>query len=105
MIEQFREWAGAESTWGLALVLFGVAAQLLFMARWLVQWAVSEKRRASHIPESFWWMSLAGATLLWVYFLLRREPVGLLGQSFGWIVYARNLMLLRRDSAPPDESP
>ena len=54
-----------------------------------------ERRGKSHIPEFFWWLSLSGATLLLVYFTLRGEPVGMLGQSVGWLVYSRNLYLFR----------
>ena len=31
-----------------------------------------------------------------VYFVLDRDPVGMVGQTVGWVIYARNLMLIRR---------
>lgn len=77
------------------LVLFGLAGQAVFFGRWIVQWIASERKGESHMPELFWWCSLLGAMMLFVYFLLRREPVGLIGQSVGWTVYARNLYLIR----------
>ena len=57
---------------------------------------VSERRRESVMPTLFWWCSLVGATILLVYFVGRREPIGVLGQSVGWIVYGRNLYLIRK---------
>ena len=81
---------------GLAWVFLGLGGQLLFTGRMLVQWFASEKSRRSVIPVSFWWMSLIGATMLLLYFIWRRDIVGILGQATGWIIYIRNLVLLRR---------
>jgi lipid-A-disaccharide synthase-like uncharacterized protein len=80
---------------GLAWVALGLGGQLLFTGRMLIQWISSEKSRRSVIPISFWWMSLAGATMLLVYFIWRRDIVGILGQATGWIIYLRNLVLIR----------
>ena len=88
-------WANVETTWELGVLGFGVVAQAIFFCRWIIQWIASERRGKSHIPEFFWWLSLSGATLLLVYFTLRGEPVGMLGQSVGWLVYSRNLYLIR----------
>ncbi len=33
--------------------------------------------------------------MLFAYFSLRGEPIGMLGQSVGWVVYFRNLHLIR----------
>ena len=77
------------------LVLFGLVGQSVFLARWIVQWIASERKGESHMPELFWWCSLIGAMMLFTYFLLDRDPVGIIGQSMGWIVYGRNLYLIR----------
>lgn len=81
---------------GIAWVALGLGGQLLFTGRMLVQWIVSEKNQRSVVPVSFWWMSLIGATMLLIYFIWRRDIVGILGQSTGWIIYVRNLVLIRR---------
>jgi lipid-A-disaccharide synthase-like uncharacterized protein len=81
---------------GLAWVAVGLVGQLLFTGRMLVQWLTSEKSRRSVVPVSFWWMSLVGATMLLVYFIWRRDIVGILGQGTGWIIYIRNLILIKR---------
>jgi lipid-A-disaccharide synthase-like uncharacterized protein len=65
----------------------------------LIQWFASEKSGRSVIPVAFWWMSLIGATMLLVYFIWRRDIVGILGQATGWGIYVRNLVLIRRSRA------
>jgi lipid-A-disaccharide synthase-like uncharacterized protein len=84
---------------GLVWVAIGLFGQLLFTGRMLVQWFTSEKSRRSVVPISFWWMSLLGATMLLIYFTWRRDIVGILGQMTGWIIYVRNLTLIRRSRA------
>ncbi len=77
-----------------AWLAVGLAAQAMFSARFLIQWITSERRRASVIPPAFWYFSLAGGVLLLAYGVHRGEPVIILGQIFGIVVYARNLWLL-----------
>jgi lipid-A-disaccharide synthase-like uncharacterized protein len=81
------------STYWLAV---GFAGQGLFTARFLVQWAVSEKRKASVVPVAFWWLSLAGGSALLAYAIHREDPVIILGQAMGLFVYVRNLMLVSK---------
>lgn len=96
MIEELLKWAKCEEPWELWLLAFGLVAQAMFFGRWIVQWVASEKRGESHMPVLFWWLSLIGASMLMIYFVLRREPIGMLGQSVGWIVYSRNIYLLHK---------
>ena len=56
-----------------------------------VQWIASERAGKSVIPIAFWWCSIGGGLLLFVYALYRRDPVFILGQGFGVFVYLRNL--------------
>ncbi len=81
---------------GLIWVAIGLFGQLLFTGRMLVQWFSSERSKRSIVPVSFWWMSLIGASMLLIYFIWRRDIVGILGQATGWIIYVRNLALIRR---------
>ena len=83
---------------GITWVAVGLLGQVLFAGRMLVQWLVSERRGRSVIPVAFWWMSLLGASMLLVYFLWRKDVVGVLGQTTGWIIYMRNLWLIYRRS-------
>ncbi len=72
----------------------GLAGQMLFTGRFLVQWIQSERQRKSVIPVAFWYLSLAGGTILLSYAIYRHDPVFILGQSTGVIIYARNLWLI-----------
>jgi len=85
------------STAGLFWIGVGLLAQVIFMARMLVQWAASEKEKRSVVPPMFWWLSLIGASMLIVYFVWRRDAIGVLGQATGWVVYIRNIMLVARE--------
>ena len=76
-------------------VATGLLGQVLFTGRMIVQWLSSERARRSVVPPVFWWMSLGGAALLLAYFVWRRDPVGVVGQGAGFLIYARNLWLLR----------
>lgn len=82
------------STVELWWVLFGFAAQLMFTARFLVQWIASERARQSVMPVAFWYFSLAGGVMLLTYALWRRDPVFILGQALGVVIYARNLWFI-----------
>ena len=78
---------------------FGLLGQAAFFSRFLVQWVASERAGRSYVPVAFWYLSLLGSMILLVYAIHRQELVFLLGQAFGWIVYARNLVLLKRRGA------
>lgn len=82
---------------GIAWVGLGLLGQILFTGRMILQWVTSERAQRSVVPVGFWWMSLAGASMLLVYFIWRRDIVGILGQSAGWFIYARNLRLIYRE--------
>jgi lipid-A-disaccharide synthase-like uncharacterized protein len=83
------------------LMIFGFFGQALFSARFLVQWIVSESRRESVIPMAFWYFSIAGGVALLTYAVLRHDPVFTVGQVAGLVVYARNIMLVRRQKRQP----
>ena len=77
-------------------VLFGFGAQFCFMMRFVVQWISSERRKRSHVPVAFWYLSLAGGLMLFTYAVHRADPVFILGQGLGCFIYVRNLMLIHR---------
>jgi len=79
---------------GFIWVALGLGGQVLFTGRMIVQWLVSTKARRSVVPPIFWWMSLAGSTMLLIYFVWRRDPIGILGQAIGWTIYIHNLWLI-----------
>lgn len=81
---------------GLAWVLVGFAGQMLFFGRMFVQWMVAEREKKAVIPESFWWFSLFGGLMLFSYFAWRQDIVGVIGQTSGVVIYARNLRLIHK---------
>ena len=78
-------------------LLFGLAAQALFAARFVVQWIASERAGRSIVPLAFWFFSMAGGIMTLVYGLVRREPVIILGQALSIFIYIRNLILIFRE--------
>jgi len=80
-----------------AWAVLGFLAQALFSARFVVQWIASERARRSIIPVAFWWFSIAGGALLFVYSLHRKDPVFIAGQGGGLLIYARNVMFVLRE--------
>ncbi|HKL36814.1 MAG TPA: lipid-A-disaccharide synthase N-terminal domain-containing protein [Salegentibacter sp.] len=77
----------------LRILLLGIVAQLIFTLRFFYQWLYSEKQKKSSLPLGFWWLSLAGSSLILVYAILRKDPVLLIGHSFGALIYIRNLII------------
>ncbi|MCY2961597.1 MAG: lipid-A-disaccharide synthase N-terminal domain-containing protein [Planctomycetota bacterium] len=86
--------------WSFAWIAVGFLGQALFTFRMVLQWYASEKEKRSVIPVAFWWGSLFGGILLFVYFVWRKDIVGIVGQSTGIFVYARNLVLIHRRPLP-----
>jgi lipid-A-disaccharide synthase-like uncharacterized protein len=80
-----------------AWAVLGFLAQAMFSARFLVQWIASERARRSIIPITFWWFSIAGGLLLFIYSLHRKDPVFILGQGGGLLIYVRNIMFVLRE--------
>ncbi|WP_163272732.1 lipid-A-disaccharide synthase N-terminal domain-containing protein [Chelativorans alearense] len=85
-IQQFDGW-----------VLLGFCAQFLFTMRFLVQWLASERSGRSVIPVAFWFFSLGGGALLFIYAVQRHDPVFIAGQGMGLFIYTRNLWLIARE--------
>lgn len=75
------------------LLILGFSGQVVFSARFLVQWIASERARRSVVPRMFWWLSLGGGLTLFVYAAARQDPVFMVGQGAGLAIYLRNLRL------------
>ncbi len=81
-----------ESIW----LAIGFLGQAFFSMRFLIQWIASERKKESVIPISFWFFSIGGGLTLLIYAIYRLDPVFILGQGAGLLVYLRNLYLIRR---------
>ena len=88
----------------LIWVCIGFGGQALFTGRFVVQWFASEKQGESVIPVAFWYLSLLGGATLLSYAVFRRDPVIIVGQLFGVVVYVRNLALIHRKRESPQEA-
>jgi len=95
MTEWVKTALNVETTVELWWVAFGFAAQLMFMARFVLQWIASEKARDSVVPVAFWYLSLAGGAMLLAYAIHRRDPVFIFGQALGILIYAPATKLRR----------
>ena len=82
----------AEKFW----LSIGFLGQAFFSMRFIVQWMASERRKESVIPVAFWFFSLAGGVTLFIYALHRRDPVFMIGEAAGTLIYLRNLYLIWR---------
>ena len=78
---------------------FGILAQFVFGARFIVQWIASERAERSVIPVGFWFLSIGGGLMTLVYGFARRDLVIILGQALSIFIYVRNLMLISRRKA------
>lgn len=81
---------------GVAWVVIGFVGQGAFFGRMIIQWLVSEREKRSVVPEVFWWLSLLGGGMLFAYFAWRQDIVGVMGQTSGVVIYARNIRLIRK---------
>ena len=72
----------------------GFLAQLMFSMRFIVQWLASERARRSIVPETFWYFSFVGGAMLLAYAIYRVDPVFILGQAMGLVIYARNIYFI-----------
>ncbi len=84
-------------TTGAVWLVIGFIGQAIFAARFLVQWLYSELRKRSTIPEIFWYFSVIGGLLLLSYAIYKRDPVFIVGQAGGLLVYLRNLQWRLRE--------
>ena len=81
----------------------GFIAQAMFSGRFLIQWIASEIKRKSVIPVAFWYFSILGSLGLLMYAIHRRDPVFIIGQSFGMVIYLRNLYFVKKSKTIKDD--
>lgn len=72
-------------------LIVGFLGQALFGMRFFIQWISSERQKRSVIPVAFWYFSILGGSVLLTYAIHRRDPVFIVGQGLGLLVYFRNL--------------
>ncbi len=75
-------------------VLIGLCGQAFFMMRFVVQWIASERVKQSIVPQTFWYFSIGGGVILFIYALHQEDIVFSLGQGLGLFIYLRNLYFI-----------
>ncbi len=78
------------------MIVVGFAGQGLFAMRFIIQWLSSEKQAKSVIPIAFWYFSIGGGSVLFLYAIWRQDLVFMSGQGLGLFIYLRNLYFVRR---------
>ncbi|QIB36057.1 lipid-A-disaccharide synthase N-terminal domain-containing protein [Ancylobacter pratisalsi] len=91
-------------------LMIGFVGQALFTMRFLVQWIASERARRSVVPVAFWGFSMGGGMTLLAYAIYRQDPVFMVGQAAGLLIYSRNIYFVLRErsgraGAPAEAEP
>ena len=86
------------------LTVLGILGNAVFSMRFLVQWIASERKGESVIPVSFWYWSIFGSVIMCLYFIFRRDPVGILAYLPNSFIYFRNLHLIRNKHVAMEKS-
>lgn len=80
--------------------VLGWVGNVVFSARFFVQWYATERKGQVVVPQAFWWLSLGGSLCLFLYALIyQRDSVFIFAYAFTWIPYVRNLVIHRRVNA------
>ena len=93
-LASLSQWWANISWIDLFWVCFGLAAQMMFAMRFILQIIASERVKRSIVPETFWYFSFAGGLGLLLYAIHKVDPVFMLGQALGLGIYARNIYFI-----------
>lgn len=86
-------------------IIVGFLGQALFSMRFLLQWLFSERHGKSVIPVAFWYFSVLGGVTLLAYAIHREDPVFIIGQAGGLVIYSRNLYFIWRERRAAAKNP
>ena len=75
----------------------GLLGQFTFGSRFVYQWFVSERAKRSMVPTSFWWISIVGSLLIFIYAIHKGSLAFMIPTLTGVPIYIRNLMLVRKE--------
>ncbi len=99
-MDALLQFLNVSTTLELWWVMIGFFGQSLFAMRFVIQWITSERAGRSVVPVSFWYFSVAGGFIMFLYAVYRQDPVFIVGQFAGLIIYARNLWLIHSADRP-----
>ncbi len=89
----------------IQLMIFGIIAQIVFTFRFVYQWIIAEKNKASVLIPGFWIISVIGASLTIIYAIIRRDPVLFLSNTGGLMMYTRNIIVYYKSKNTSDINP
>jgi lipid-A-disaccharide synthase-like uncharacterized protein len=75
------------------IIFMGAIGQLMLNFRFIYQWYHSEKNKDSILPLGFWVISSFASVMILTYATYRIDPVLLVAQSMGIVVYLRNIFI------------
>ena len=76
---------------------FGFLGGAIFGIRFLIQWLKSEREGHSVIPMSFWYVSLGGGMISFIYAFHQQAWPLVFQQAMPLPIYARNIWLIYRE--------
>lgn len=82
----------------------GVAGQVLFGCRFIVQWIVTEWKKRSVIPRAFWYFSVVAATLMAAAFIQRGEWIFAVGMIATILIYGRNIWFVHNRASDEEHA-
>ena len=82
----------------LGWLIVGFMGQIFFSSRFILQWIYSEISKKSIIPLGFWFFSILGGVTLLIYAIHRKDPVFIMGQATGILIYGRNLYFINKQN-------
>ena len=95
-IEHTRDKLPTDAVANWMWIAVGVMGNLMFAARFIIQWIATELNRKSTMPNIFWHISVVAAFLQCASFTAQREWLYALGPIINVPVYMRNLWLIYR---------
>ena len=96
IVEFFRSTITEQVAGNPVWFIVGFTGQMVFGARFILQWIVSEYKKRSHVPVAFWYISILGSVILLTYSIHRRDLIFILGLSLNTLIYVRNLHLIHK---------
>jgi lipid-A-disaccharide synthase-like uncharacterized protein len=89
----FLTWFATMNVWKA----FGLLGQAVFGSRFLVQWLASGRLGKSVIPLAFWYLSFFGGLITFFYAIYIEEPVFIIAQFGGIVIYSCNLFFIYKE--------
>ena len=77
-------------------VIFGFCAQFVFFMRFVVQWLASEKAKQTVVPNLFWYLSMIGTLMIFIYSIKRTDIVFITASFLNFFLFLRNLIIAKK---------